>query len=579
MSDSSAPTALTAALAGQYEIELELGRGGMGIVYRARDLKLDRPVAIKVLPPHVTVVPGIRDRFLREARTAARLSHPNIVPVYRADEVDGIAFFAMGLVEGESLGERVRARGPLAPAEVVPILCDVTRALGYAHSRGVVHRDVKPENILIDGETGRALVTDFGIARLADASPLTATGQVLGTVHFMSPEQVTGEAIDGRSDLYSLGVVGFHALSARYPFDSDNASAVLVAHVTKSAPPLASVRPELPAALARVIDICLAKDPGARYQSGEELALALEAALASGSAEPPLLREDAARALWARAAELQAAVTGAITPPPRDQLRGRGAASSPTNAYRYGDVRAAALEAGIGERYVARAAADLGIMPAAGAADRRPAEDAASGTAAGVAVVIEDRSPEPNPFAGAPMSLQLEMRVPGELPESDLEAIVELIRQEMQDSGHASVLGRSLTWSASRDQRPTEVSIVPRRGETTIRVTERFSKLAGELFGGIMGGGGGGVGGAAIGVTVQTFQSAPITIAIVGTIVASAYGLARGIFTGIVRRRQRRYRRLLERLAAEVSRSVAAHSLAGVPPQGGRLLQSRAPHA
>ncbi|OYV67821.1 MAG: hypothetical protein B7Z72_09240, partial [Gemmatimonadetes bacterium 21-71-4] len=246
-------------LAGQYSLEREIGRGGMGIVYLGRDLKLDRPVAIKTLPPHLASDAKIRERFLREARTAAALSHPNIVPIYRADEIDGQVFFVMGFVSGESVAERVRAQGRLDPRAVLRAMRDVASALGYAHAHGVVHRDVKAENILIDAASGQAMVTDFGIARLAEAAPLTATGQLLGTVYYMSPEQVLGGALDGRSDLYSLGVVGFFALAGRFPFDAPLASAVLVAQVNTAPPPLLTVAPGVPRALAEIIDRCLAK--------------------------------------------------------------------------------------------------------------------------------------------------------------------------------------------------------------------------------------------------------------------------------------------------------------------------------
>ncbi len=267
---------LAASLDGQYEIERELGRGGMGIVYLARDVKLDRQVAIKVLPPALAGTAEIRERFLREARTAARLSHPNIVAIHRADEIESRVFFVMGYIEGESLAERLRRQGALTPAEAVPIIRDVALALAYAHEHGVVHRDVKPENILLDARSGRAMVTDFGIARVAEAAPLTMTGQLLGSVHYMSPEQVSGDRLDGRSDLYSLGVVAFQALSGRLPFVNESASAVLVAHVTKAAPALQTVAPQVPTALARVIDACLAKSPGARYATGTSLARALD---------------------------------------------------------------------------------------------------------------------------------------------------------------------------------------------------------------------------------------------------------------------------------------------------------------
>src|SRR5689334_9681271 len=208
----------------------------MGVVYLGVDVKLDRPVAIKVLPEQLAGVPEVRERFLREARTAAKLSHPSIVPIYRADETDGVVFIDMAYVDGMSLAELLAAGASLPMIGLVRILRDVALALDYAHTHGVVHRDIKPENILVERETQRAWVTDFGIARLAEAKPLTATGQVLGTVHYMSPEQISGEPVDGRSDLYSLGVVGFRALTGRLPFDSDTASAVLVAHVIKPPP-------------------------------------------------------------------------------------------------------------------------------------------------------------------------------------------------------------------------------------------------------------------------------------------------------------------------------------------------------
>jgi predicted Ser/Thr protein kinase len=228
--------ALAEALVGQYHVRRELGRGGMGVVYLAQDERLDRLVALKVLPPALAAGADTRERFLREARTAARLAHPNVVPVHRADEAGGTAFFAMSFVDGESLGDRVRDRGPLPPAEAVPILRDVAWALAYAHARGVVHRDVKPENILLERPTRRTLVTDFGIAHhtmTEESARLTQDGHVLGTVHYMSPEQVTGQALDGRSDLYALGVVAYQALGGRLPFEGLATPAVLVAHATR----------------------------------------------------------------------------------------------------------------------------------------------------------------------------------------------------------------------------------------------------------------------------------------------------------------------------------------------------------
>ena len=171
----------------------------MGIVYEGWDDRLARPVAIKTILR--ASEPQMRERFLREARTAARLSHPNIVAIHRADEIDSRVFFVMGYIAGESLADRLRRTGPLAPREAVPIVREIALALAYAHERGIVHRDIKPENILLEASSGRAMVTDFGIARVAEAAPLTMTGQVLGSVHYMSPEQVSGDRLDGRSDL------------------------------------------------------------------------------------------------------------------------------------------------------------------------------------------------------------------------------------------------------------------------------------------------------------------------------------------------------------------------------------------
>ena len=371
---------LAAALAGEFTIESELGRGGMGVVYLARDVLLDRQVALKVLPPSLGAEPDVRVRFLREARTAAQLSHPHIVPVHRADERGGFAFFAMGLVDGETLGARVKDRGPLPPGDVVRHLREVAWALAYAHARGVIHRDVKPENIMIERGTNRAMVTDFGIARTERVTGLTAEGQVIGTAHYMSPEQIEGAALDGRSDLYALGVVGFHLLSGRLPFDAETASAVLVAHVTRPAPPLRSVAPQVPMALAAVIDRCLAKEPGARFESGEALSDALGKALEDFGATPAdssgghrQVSEDQAAAIWRRAAQLQAEAAARLERETRTHTRtlagdrqlGAGpAASAPEvaddmSSYRLRDVEVAAVEAGISQRFVALAISEL----------------------------------------------------------------------------------------------------------------------------------------------------------------------------------------------------------------------------
>ena len=282
---------LQAALAGEYSLERELGRGGMGIVYLARDVQLNRDVAIKVLPSHLALTAESRERFIREARTAAGLSHPHIVPIHRVGEVGGFVFFVMSYVEGETLGERLRTKGPLPAAEAARVLREVAWALAYAHGRGVVHRDVKPDNILLEAGTGRAMVTDFGIAHHDDgASSHTDPGKIVGTAHFMSPEQAAGERVDGRSDLYALGVVGYLALSGRLPFETSNLPALLVRQATEPAPRLLDIAPGLPSALAAAIDRCLARDAAGRFPDGEAMAAALAPAPETRPALPTTLR-------------------------------------------------------------------------------------------------------------------------------------------------------------------------------------------------------------------------------------------------------------------------------------------------
>ena len=277
------------AVAGRYSLERELGRGGMGVVYLAREVRLDRPVAIKLLPPSKATDPKLRERFLREARTAAKLSHPNVIPIHAVEEIGDFVFFAMAYVEGETLTQRVRQRGPLAPSEASRVLRDVAWALAYAHAQGVIHRDVKPDNILLEN-TGRVLVADFGIASVVSGAGALATGEVIGTPEFMSPEQALGEVVDARSDLYSLGIVGFFACSGALPFEAEKATDVLAKQVTEPAPPLSSVAPMVPRRLAQAIDRCLAKDPEERYEGPAALAGQLSHALEQRRELPVALR-------------------------------------------------------------------------------------------------------------------------------------------------------------------------------------------------------------------------------------------------------------------------------------------------
>lgn len=267
--------AFQAVVAGRYSLERELGRGGMGVVFLAREVALDRMVALKLLPAELAARPGLKERFLREARTAARLSHPNIVPIHAVDEVEGFVFFAMAYVEGGTLADRLRERGPLSTNEAVRMLREVSWALAHAHLHGVVHRDVKPENILLEEASGRAMVTDFGIAALADAGEAGSGTEVVGTAEFMSPEQARGGEVDARSDLYALGCVGFYALSGRVPFGGATPAAILGRHLTQPPPPLLSVAPHVPAGVAAAVDRCLRKEPDRRFSGADALAEAL----------------------------------------------------------------------------------------------------------------------------------------------------------------------------------------------------------------------------------------------------------------------------------------------------------------
>ena len=258
---------LIVAVGTQYLVDAEIGRGGMAVVYRAIDLRLNRRVAIKVLPPELAFNADVRERFLREAQTAAQLLHPGIVPIYTVDEREGIVYFVMALVDGESLAERLEREPRLPVSDARRVLAAVAEALAYAHTQGVVHRDVKPDNIMLDRATGRPMVTDFGIARAAQGDTrLTVTGVAIGTPAYMSPEQALGEReLDGRSDIYSLGVIGYRLLAGETPFKASNTPAMLVKHVSETPRPLTMLRPDTPAALAHAIARALAKKPEERW--------------------------------------------------------------------------------------------------------------------------------------------------------------------------------------------------------------------------------------------------------------------------------------------------------------------------
>jgi hypothetical protein len=266
---------LERALGERYDVVRLLGRGGMGAVFLAREHALDRLVAIKVLPPETAggATSEGRERFRREARTVAKLQHPNIVPLHAFGEAEGLLYFVMGYVRGESLADRIRHEGKLPGDDVRRILAEIGDALDYAHRYGIVHRDVKPDNIMLEDESGRPMLTDFGVARVnLPGGALTQSGTVVGTAHYMSPEQAAGDGeLDGRSDLYSLGVVGYAMLAGQPPFQGRGFWEVVAQHAAAEPPPLRVVRPEVPDDLITVVMQCLAKEPAKRIPDGRSL--------------------------------------------------------------------------------------------------------------------------------------------------------------------------------------------------------------------------------------------------------------------------------------------------------------------
>jgi serine/threonine protein kinase len=264
---------LARALAGRYDITKLLGRGGMAVVFLAQDLTLERQVAIKVLPPDISLDTKLIPRFQQEAKTAAKLDHPNIIPIYRVESEAGLNYFVMKYVTGHSL-EQMLDQGPLPVDLARRVLREAAMALGHAHKRGIVHRDVKPANIMVEAD-GRVVLTDFGISKaLEGGSALTGTGAIIGTPHYMAPEQAKGLEVDGRADQYSLAVVGHQILTGKQPFDGSSHS-ILYKHVFEPPPRIFEARPDAPADLCAALDRALSKEPEKRFASMEEFAGAL----------------------------------------------------------------------------------------------------------------------------------------------------------------------------------------------------------------------------------------------------------------------------------------------------------------
>jgi len=268
-------TRLQRLVKGKYEVGRLLGKGGMGAVFLAQDLTLEREVAIKVLPPDFSTDPQVIKRFQQEAKTAAKLDHPNIIPIYRVESEEGLNYFVMKYISGTSLEDLLDTKQPLTDDYIQRILWEAACALGHAHSRGVVHRDVKPANIMFDHD-GRVMLTDFGISKaLQSASGLTGTGMIIGTPHYMAPEQAKGQPVDGRADQYSLGVVGYRLLAGALPFSGDSVHTILYKHIFEEAPRLSGQRQSAAQDLTDAIQRALAKEPAQRFSTMEEFATAL----------------------------------------------------------------------------------------------------------------------------------------------------------------------------------------------------------------------------------------------------------------------------------------------------------------
>ena len=293
------PDPLIGSLVAGHRIERLVGRGGMGVVYAAVDVTLDRTVALKLIAPELAAEHGFRSRFIAESRIAASIDHPNVVPIHRAGEEDGVLFLAMRLVDGADLRTIVERDGPLAPERAAAILAQVAAALAAAHARGLVHRDVKPANVLVAADD-HCYLTDFGLVKdLAATAGATQTGEVLGTLDYVAPERIQGRATGPWSDVYALGCVLFFALTGSVVFPLDAPESKLWAHVSEPPPSVTALRPSVPAALDAVVARALAKDPAERHESAGAFAAAVRDATTpreNGRLAPPLAAlVDAAR--------------------------------------------------------------------------------------------------------------------------------------------------------------------------------------------------------------------------------------------------------------------------------------------
>jgi hypothetical protein len=512
------PADLAAALEARYQLRRLLGRGGMATVYLGFDRKHHREVALKVLVPGLAAVLGA-ERFLREIETAARLTHPHILALYDSGEAGGFLYYVMPYIDGGSLRLPLAAGRRMSPDQALAIAGPVADALAYAHRMGVLHRDVKPENILFS--QGHPIVADFGIAKAistAGGANITRTGFPLGTPGYMSPEQAAGLTdLDPRTDVYSLAVVIYEMLvggpPGRWPTEDAVRSGRLTdapaAHRTRLTVLGARIEGALTRGLAIRLDQRTAT-PGALI---EEL---------SGTA-PPRRRYSAGEVdeIVKRASEIEAT-----------RPTGSGAMT-------IGGVEALAAEVGIAPEMVREAAREMspgGRVP----------------EAAGVALPSEARPP--NRWIGGPTTILFEREVDGELPDAEWPVLVDEIRRVVRNVGQVSQFGRSFSWVATRrgtSQRDLEIAVSVRGGRTRITVQENLSTLIGAVFGGIGGGMGGGGMGPLLGITLGAMHApGPVVALLVPLWLATTFGTARGVYRYSSGRRSRELESLADRLAS-----------------------------
>ncbi|MEZ4586086.1 MAG: serine/threonine-protein kinase [Gemmatimonadales bacterium] len=463
MTMTPVPEGLVTALDGRYRFEEPVGQGGMATVYLAEDLRHRRRVAVKVLRPDLSATLG-GERFLREIEIAARLNHPNIVMLIDSGEAAGVLYYVMPFIEGESLRMRLIRKGRLDAEEVIQVSTQVADALAYAHSQGVVHRDVKPENILF--AAGHAVVADFGVAKAvskaADKS-VTRTGYPVGTVGYMSPEQAAGFTdLTPKTDVYSLGCVVYEMLVGETPGHWPSEEAGRLRRLLEAREDHRKVLDKLPGMVEQVLVRALRMRPEDRFEGPRELVVALAAAFDKTARFP----EGQARAIVARAAEIEAT---ALTEDGSLSLAG---------------MQRVAAEVGIAPEHVAEAAREAAP---AGERDRSglPYIDSL-GTAS--AAVPDRRAVAPieaNPFLGSPTRIQVERVVDGEVEEADYVTLVEECRMLFGNVGQGSTLGRSLAWRTvvpvGQSGRQISMTVTPRAGRTTIRLDESLTPVAGAL--------------------------------------------------------------------------------------------------